>query len=217
MIAESLYVRVGAAMLEGELEMPDGARAVAVFAHGSGTDRFGRLRGTGADPLTERSIGTLFIDLLTADEACIDDRTRHLRFDIRLLTERLGLVVEWCRTNLGPIGVCLVASGTGAAAALECAALRPKEVAAVVCIGGRNDLARRDVLKKIVCPVLLIAGGESGTVTAANRMAAAEIGGLCDVVEIPGATAPIGEPRNRLEAEWVAARWLREKLAAVSG
>ena len=36
-------------------------------------------------------MGTLLFDLLTEDEEVIDEQTRHLRFDIVLLTDRLSL------------------------------------------------------------------------------------------------------------------------------
>src|SRR6267378_8528799 len=142
---EERLVRVpaGPARLEGNLSLPEGARAVVLFAHGSGSSRHSSRNRHVARLLNEAKLATLLIDLLTLDEEAIDARTGHLRFDIDLLGERLVAVTDWLTqypdTRSLPIGY--FGASTGAAAALVAAAERPDVVGAVVSRGGRPDLA----------------------------------------------------------------------------
>src|SRR5205823_5502120 len=122
--------------------------------------------------LRRGGLGTLLVDLLTSDEERIDARTGRLRFDIRLLANRLVACVDWLAqgrpTAVLRIG-CFGAS-TGAAAALIAAAMRPEAVGAVVSRGGRPDLAG-PALPHVRAPTLLIVGGEDEVVLDLNREA----------------------------------------------
>jgi len=82
-------VESGDAVLEGFLGGPEAAGLV-VFAHGSGSSRFSARNISVARHLNDRGLATLLFDLLTADEQRVDDVTREHRFDIVLLTRRLG-------------------------------------------------------------------------------------------------------------------------------
>src|SRR5688572_7009136 len=75
--------------LEGDLVTPDGARALVLFAHGSGSSRHSPRNRFVADALQTGGLATLLVDLLSADEEQVDLRTRELRFDIGLLARRL--------------------------------------------------------------------------------------------------------------------------------
>src|ERR1700730_9004128 len=88
---EERLVRVVAApvTLEGNLSLPEKARGVVLFAHGSGSSRHSPRNRHVARMLNEANLATLLIDLLTPEEEMIDLRTKHLRFDIGLLAERL--------------------------------------------------------------------------------------------------------------------------------
>ena len=135
------------------------------------------------------------VDLLTREEERVDARTGHLRFDIRLLANRLVACVEWlargARTSDLRIG-CFGAS-TGAAAALVAAAVRPAMVAAVVSRGGRPDLAG-PALSRVRAPVLLIVGGRDEEVLELNRRALEKLPGEKALVVVPGATHLFEEP-----------------------
>src|SRR3954454_24681287 len=78
-------------VLDGDLEVPSGARAVVVFAHGSGSGRFSPRNQYVAQVLQEAGLGTLLLDLLEEDEA--NDRSKV--FDIGLLAKRLQAAGEW--------------------------------------------------------------------------------------------------------------------------
>jgi putative phosphoribosyl transferase len=75
-------VPVGPVILEGNLDIPESARGVVLFAHGSGSGRHSPRNRYVAEELRQAGLGTLLIDLLTPEEEEIDLRTRHLRFDI---------------------------------------------------------------------------------------------------------------------------------------
>src|SRR5688500_526062 len=75
--------------LEGNLSMAPDAMGVVLFAHGSGSGRHSPRNQFVARALQSAGLATLLIDLLTAEEEAFDAHTAHLRFDIKLLAERL--------------------------------------------------------------------------------------------------------------------------------
>ena len=82
-------IPAGDAVLDGDLMIPSGASGIVVFAHGSGSSRHSPRNKSVARVIREAGVGTLLFDLLTREEESVDVFTRHLRFDIELLTERL--------------------------------------------------------------------------------------------------------------------------------
>src|SRR5205085_11589881 len=88
-------VRAGARELQGNHRMPAAARGIVVFAHGSGSGRHSPRNRFVADVLVNSGLATLLIDLLMQEEEMIDLQTAELRFDIRLLAERLSGVTDW--------------------------------------------------------------------------------------------------------------------------
>src|SRR5215218_6183070 len=91
----SVRVHTGKIVLEGDLVVPPGASGIVVFAHGSGSSRHSPRNRYVAGVLQAGGLATLLIDLLTLEEEAIDLRTAHLRFDIRLLAERLVSASDW--------------------------------------------------------------------------------------------------------------------------
>jgi len=158
--------------LEGDLAVPEGAIGVVLFAHGSGSSRHSPRNRQVARTLQRFRLGTLLIDLLTPEEGEAERYTRHLRFDIDLLADRVVGAARWLSryplTQHLPIG-CFGAS-TGAAAALVAAAREPGLVRAVVSRGGRPDLAGEE-LAAVRAPTLLIVGGNDHQVIEMNREA----------------------------------------------
>src|SRR3982750_4413522 len=133
----------GEAVLTGELSVPAGAQGVVLFAHGSGSSRHSPRNQFVARVIREAGVGTLLFDLLTREEEAIDLQTRHLRFDIGLLAERLVDATNWLQreNELRHLRVGYFGSSTGGGAALAAAAEVGEEVGAVVSRGGRPDLA----------------------------------------------------------------------------
>ena len=77
--------------LAGTLNRPDGARAMVIFAHGSGSSRFSPRNNRVAEAFNRRGIATLLFDLLLPEE----EGDRRNVFDINLLARRLTQAVLW--------------------------------------------------------------------------------------------------------------------------
>jgi dienelactone hydrolase len=215
-LAERLvHVPAGLVTLEGDLRLPQAARGIVLFAHGSGSSRHSPRNRYVARLLNEGGLGTLLIDLLTPDEEAIDRQTGHLRFDIRLLAERLVRATDWLmqQPETRSLRIGSFGASTGAAAALVAASERPEVVGAVVSRGGRPDLAG-PALRLVRAPTLLIVGGHDVQVLGLNREALAQLRGVAQLVVIPGATHLFEEPGAMEQAAQLARDWFERYLAA---
>ncbi len=190
-----IEIDIGAAALQGDLVIPASAAGIVLFAHGSGSSRFSSRNRYVAGVLQQGGFATLLLDLLTEQEERIDQVTRHLRFDIPLLAERLTQAVVWLRleadTSALPIG--LFGASTGAAAALMTAADRADAVRAVVSRGGRPDLAG-NALPRVEAPTLLIVGSRDEPVIELNEQAMTRMQAQTELTIVPGATHLFEEP-----------------------
>jgi putative phosphoribosyl transferase len=188
-------IQAGSVTLEGDLQVPDQATAVVLFAHGSGSGRHSTRNRAVAGELQVAGLATLLIDLLTLAEEAVDQQTAHLRFDIPLLAERLVAATHWLgnepSTRSFPVGY--FGASTGGGAALVAAAALPEKVSAVVSRGGRPDLAG-DALPRVRAPTLLIVGGRDLTVLELNRAAMARMRAEVRLEVVPGATHLFEEP-----------------------
>ncbi|MDG4765761.1 dienelactone hydrolase family protein [Solwaraspora sp. WMMD406] len=204
-------------VLDADVTVPPDARAVVVFAHGSGSSRLSPRNRTVAERLTADGLATVLTDLLTREEAGVDAVTAELRFDVSLLAGRLTEVVDWVgdQPGLGALPLGLFGASTGAAAALITAAARPDRVRAVVSRGGRPDLAG-DGLPEVRAPVLLIVGERDPQVRQLNAVAATALPALPvpPVLRVvPGATHLFVEPGTLEQAAAMAADWFGTHLA----
>jgi pimeloyl-ACP methyl ester carboxylesterase len=206
-------VTAGSVSLDGNLSLPDGARAVVLFAHGSGSSRHSSRNRHVARLLNEAKLATLLIDLLTPTEEAIDARTAHLRFDIGLLAERLVGATDWLArySDTQHLRIGYFGASTGAAAALVAAAERPEQVGAVVSRGGRPDLAG-GALAYVRVPTLLIVGGHDVEVIQFNRAALAQLRCEKQLVIVPGATHLFEEPGVLDEVARLARDWFHRHL-----
>jgi pimeloyl-ACP methyl ester carboxylesterase len=199
------------AVLQGDVELPRGARGIVLFAHGSGSSRFSSRNRHVANQLVAGRLGTLLFDLLTADEEVRDQRDASLRFDIDLLTRRLAGATRWLdrqpwATDLkrGYFG-----ASTGAAAAL--AASVECEVHAIVSRGGRPDLAGA-ALPMVTAPTLLIVGSDDTVVIELNERALGRLRCEAQLEIVPGATHLFEEPGTLEQVAALALRWFRRWL-----
>jgi dienelactone hydrolase len=204
MIGESVEIRVDGVTLEGILALPENARGLVVFAHGSGSSRLSPRNRFVASVLHDEGIGTLLFDLLTIQE----DDIYENRFDIPLLTDRLKSATRWVRGLRETAGLDLgyFGASTGTAVALESAAEFGKEIRAIVSRGGRPDLALH-VLGKVTAPTLLIVGGNDYGVIELNRKAYDAMKAEKQLIIVPGATHLFEEPGTLEEAARRAAEW----------
>lgn len=219
---QSVQIPAGEAVLHGELMLPRDARAIVLFAHGSGSSRHSPRNQFVARVIREAGIATLLFDLLTAEEESVDVYTRHLRFDIDLLAERLVSATNWleemgqqitAQTALQPRRVGFFGASTGGGAALVAAARLGEKAGAVVSRGGRPDLAGA-ALPQVKAPTLLIVGGEDTPVIELNEQAYAELRCPKELQIIPGATHLFEEPGTLEQVAQLAAEWFSQHLRA---
>jgi putative phosphoribosyl transferase len=209
---EEVEVQAGAARVGGHLTVPDGAHAIVVFAHGSGSSRHSPRNRFVASVLNEAGLGTLLFDLLTPAE----EHDRANVFDIPLLARRLIDVTVWLRTQ--PEGrdaaIGYFGASTGAGAALWAAADLGADVCAVVSRGGRPDLAAPR-LGDVRAPTLLIVGGDDTLVLELNREAQAQMRCETRVSVVPGASHLFEEPGTLQVAAELARDWFVDHLISV--
>ncbi len=201
------------AELEGTLLVPDGARGMVLFVHGSGSSRHSPRNRRVAQRLQLRGLGTLLFDLFTEEEEERDLETGELRFDIPFLAQRLVGAARWVEDHPGAKGLRLgyFGASTGGAAALEAAAEAGTGVGAVVSRGGRPDLAQQ-ALPQVLAPTLLIVGGRDPQVLALNRWALARLSCERRLDVVPGATHLFEEPGALDAVAELAADWFLRHL-----
>ncbi len=211
--ARGVTIAAGEVELAGDLTLPEGAEAIVLFAHGSGSSRHSPRNQLVARRLVEAGLATLLFDLLTLEEESYDRMTGELRFDVHLLAHRLLRATEWVRRqpDTRHLRIGYFGASTGAAAALIAAAARPEEVGAIVSRGGRPDLAH-DALDEVRAPTLLIVGGEDHLVIELNELAYSRLRCEKRLEIIPGATHLFEEPGALEAVAELAAAWFRRYL-----
>ncbi|MGC5661055.1 dienelactone hydrolase family protein [Micromonospora sp. WMMD723] len=206
-------VSLGEVRLPADVDGPDDATGVVLFAHGSGSSRHSPRNVAVARGLQRRRLVTVLVDLLTAEEDEVDARTAQWRFDIDLLADRLTGTFDWlaAEPTLGRLPVGLFGASTGAAAALVAAAARPQRVAAVVSRGGRPDLAG-PALSGVRAPTLLLVGGLDDQVITVNEQAAEVLAAPHELRVVPGAGHLFEEPGTLDQVTDAAAGWFTHHL-----
>jgi putative phosphoribosyl transferase len=212
----TVYIPADSVLLEADITIPVGAKAIVLFAHGSGSSRRSPRNQYVAEVLRTAGLGTLLMDLLTKEE----DAIYETRFDIGLLTARLASATMWCvgRPQTKSLSVGYFGASTGAAAALKAAAAIPS-IGAVVSRGGRPDLAE-SALGRVQAPTLLIVGGDDDVVIELNQQAYKQLRCEKRLTIVPGATHLFEEPGAleevaRLASEWFS-RYLRSQHSAAA-
>lgn len=202
-------IPLGDTELGGRLHLPDEVAGVVVFSHGSGSSRHSPRNRFVAEVLGHAGLGTLLLDLLTAQE----ERDRANVFDIALLAARLTAATSWLRnrsdTRSARIG--FFGASTGAGAALWAAGEAGSQIEAVVSRGGRPDLAGPR-LSAVRAPTLLIVGSKDDVVLELNRQAQARLQCTTRLEIVPGASHLFEEPGTLAEAAILARDWFCEYL-----
>jgi pimeloyl-ACP methyl ester carboxylesterase len=213
---QRLRIPAAGVTLDADMVVPQPARGLVLFAHGSGSSRHSSRNRHVAGELQAAGLATVLADLLTPEEEQLDVRTGALRFDIELLSARVSALADWLveQERLADLGVGLFGASTGAAAALVAAAARPASVQAVVSRGGRPDLAGGR-LGQVRQPTLLIVGGRDRTVLELNRGAMEELGGETRLEIVPGASHLFEEPGALEQVARLARDWFAGHLQPV--
>lgn len=208
-----IALEIPPAGIAGELAIPQNARALVLFAHGSGSSRFSLRNRHVAASLRSAGIATLLLDLLTEQEEETDRQTGQLRFDIGLLAGRLSQATLYLAElpETAALAAGYFGASTGAAAALAASAEFPDRIRSVVSRGGRPDLAGT-ALARVRAPTLLIVGAADETVLRLNRKALEYL--TCDkkLEIVPGAAHLFKEPSTLDRVAELANRWFQRYL-----
>ena len=217
MPVNEITIPVKGAMLGGALDLPADASGLVVFAHGSGSSRHSPRNQYVARVLREAGVGTLLFDLLTVEEEQAEAYTRHLRFDIPFLGQRLVEATRWVldRASSRDLNAGYFGSSTGAAAALVAASKLSELISAVVSRGGRPDLAG-DALERVRAPTLLIVGGNDSEVLALNEEAYGRLNREKALRRVPGASHLFEEPGTLELVAKMASEWFVNHLQPLS-
>jgi putative phosphoribosyl transferase len=196
-------------VLTSNVQMPDEPIGLVIFAHGSGSSRLSPRNNYVAEILTEHCIATLLTDLLTVAE----DKKYENRFNIALLTDRLIKVTELAlqQPALQHLPVGYFGASTGAAAALQGAAVLQGPVKAVVSRGGRPDLAMHSLLA-VNAATLLIAGSLDKNVIELNTQAFAMMKCKKKMEIVEGASHLFDEPGKLDQVAQLAVGWFKQNL-----
>jgi putative phosphoribosyl transferase len=194
--------------LIGNLNQPSKPRALVIFAHGSGSSRLSPRNNYVADILNQHHITTLLTDLLTREE----DELYENRFNTDLLTDRLIRVTEKMLEQVAfdvlPIGY--FGASTGAASAMDAAAFLGDTVKAIVCRGGRVDMAKN--LSEVKAQVLLIVGSRDLPVVDLNQKAYESMHTEKKMYVVEGASHLFEEAGSLNEVANIAAEWFEMHL-----
>ena len=193
--------------LKGLLAIPDQAKGIVLFSHGSGSSRLSSRNNYVASVLQEKSMATLLFDLLTEWE----DLNYETRFDIPKLTRRLIAVTHWIRAkeDTKNLPVAYFGASTGAASALGAAAHFGREISAVVSRGGRPDLAL-NILESVSAPTLFLVGGKDRMVIGLNNQAYDKLQGIKSLEIIEGASHLFEEPGKLEEVAGLSSNWFKK-------
>ena len=210
---QQISVPIGKSSLSGSLVVPRMATGAVLFAHGSGSSRHSPRNQYVAQSLNTLGLATLLLDLLTPEEAQIDEQTYHLRFDIGLLADRLVAATAWLRRSplTAQLSLGYFGASTGSAAALLAAADRPGIIKAIVSRGGRPDLAGT-ALTRIQAPTLLIVGEHDSKVLALNQTALEKIHVQKQLKIVPNATHLFEESGALEQVAQLAGGWFQRYL-----
>lgn len=183
-ISHMVAIPIGGPVLLGYLSVPPEARGIVVVADGSGSGRDRPVYRVIADRLGDRALATLLVDLLTEREG--SDLAN--RFDVELLTDRLLVVTDWVRAHpaSGELPVSYLGSNTGSAAVVRAATEPENEVAALVALGGRVDLAG-DAVDRDAVPTLVVVGERDRTLRELLRVPFERLPGEKAFETVPGA------------------------------
>jgi len=206
---KEVEININDVLLLADLNLPENTQGLVIFAHGSGSTRKSPRNSFVAEILNRKNIATLLADLLTIPE----NEVYENRFNIALLSRRLVKITEWAlqQPDLQLLPVGYFGASTGAAAALQSAALLDENISAMVSRGGRPDLAG-PALQKVKAPTLLIIGSLDSQVIELNRQAYRELVCEKEMEIVSGASHLFEEPGTLHKVADLAAGWFHRYL-----
>jgi putative phosphoribosyl transferase len=175
---------MGSTIVEARIVASPRPWAVALFIHGSGSNRSSVRNRTISRQLAAAGVSSVLIDVVA-------DGDRSESIDMDALIQRLVDVTGWIteESHLNGMPLVLVGSSSGASIAVAAAiSLRDSgRLVALVSRGG-NFSAVMDVVNEVPIPVLMVVGSLDTMTLEQNRAVCAAIGSLCSLEIIEGAS-----------------------------
>ena len=210
-LKDVIRIPVGPMKLVGDLSLPEDAKGLIIFAHGSSSSRLSPRNIYVSDILNYHHLATLLFDLLTEEE---DSKIAN-RFNVDLLSSRVNQAIDWAVKNkmLTDVDIGLFGASTGAAAALKASVDNAEHIKAVVSRGGRVDMAY-PVLDQVKAPTLLIVGQNDSGVREINEEAFLRLNCHKELAEVPHAGHLFEEPHALERVAELAVSWFDKYLGA---
>jgi dienelactone hydrolase len=164
-----------------------------------------------AAALQREGFATLILDLITRYE---HNRDPDIRYNIPLLTRRVIAASDWLghQPPLKRLAVGILGAATGSGAVVRAAAKAPERFDALVCRGGRPDLAGAAPLRALRVPMRFLVGSEDTTAPILQQ-AYGMLTGPHDWQVVPGAGELFAEPGALEAASLLAAEWFQRHLS----
>lgn len=210
-----ISIPTGSVELSGKLLLHDGEnKGIVMLVQGTGYPGQSPQHDHMAHKLYEAGFSTIRFDLLTREEEASELKSRHLRFDIPLLTRRLIQATDWVMHELAtddqPLG--FFSSSTGTGAVLKAAATIGRPIKAIVSLSGRPDLAGES-LSKVTAHTLLLMGGQDVSIMDLNVCARSRMRpGLVRIEVVPQASHLFEEEGALERAANLTTRWFERHL-----
>lgn len=197
-------IPVGNIDLEATISKPDIAKGIVIFSHGLGSGRFSPRNVKIANRLQDAGFATLLCDLHEKKELNQD----NIHFDLQKMALRLELIVMWLKnqTQYEMLHPALFGSEMGAAVAMKVASELDGVIKALVCRGGRVDLAR-EYIDKVTAPTLLIVGELDFHLIEVHEKLFDKLNAKKELAIIPGASHLFEEPKKLDEVGRIATEW----------
>ena len=199
---------------QATLEIPPNARSIIIFAHGAGSNRLSPRNRLVARSLFFRGFGVMLPDLIDDTDDGSETSCPQDRQCVDQIAGRLSAAIDWLAENpqTRKLDIGLFGSRMGAGAAMIAAALRPKNVRAIISRGGRPDLAD-ELLKEVLAPTLMIVGSKDHDHIAHNRNAGDKMRGKPMLELVQGASHLFGEPGKLDQVASMSTLWFQRTLA----
>lgn len=210
LVDEHVQIPAGGRVLQGHLHLPTIDAPVVILADSSGSSRHSSGIPQVAGVLQQAGLGTVVLDLLTAEEAA----DRASVFDVPVLAQRFTAAMAWAHQQphsmSSPMG--FFGTSAGAAAALWAAAEPDVRVEAVVSHSGRPDVAG-ERLGTVRAPTMLIIGKDDQGMLELTRQAQARLRCKNRLIVMEGAGHAFEEPGTLEAAAALARDWFTQYLS----
>ncbi len=207
-----LSIPAGPVWLDGLLTHAPNVRGLAVMLQPNAASLSESRESYVAGVLQSAGLATLAVNLLTRYE---ETRDPDARYNVPQMANRVLAVADWIahQPPLVPLAVGLLANGTACGAAVRAGWKGPERFAALVCRGGRPDLAGATPLAALTVPIRVVVGADDPELPIVKQ-AFDYLRGPRDWQLVSGAGPLFAEPGTLDGYAQLAAEWLLDRLPA---